>query len=110
MQNIKDEINKFCDIDMCKHIVNITYCPVYNVLHSRPILRNCPCQECIVRPVCNKKCTIRKEYTSYLITHLYEESKAKHIITLGKNKNIEQDFENIVIVQDPNTYDITLRM
>lgn len=105
-----NEINNFCDQDMCLHILHVKYCPVYNVLHSRPILRNCPCQECIVRPICTKKCKTRKQYTNYLIEHLYEESKANHINKLGKNPKIEQDFENIVIKQDPSTYDITLRL
>jgi hypothetical protein len=83
---------------------------MHDVLHHRPILKDCPCKECIVRPVCDKKCEIRKLYACYIIEHLYEESKANHIKKLGENKNIEDDFENIVIVHDPSTYDITLRM
>lgn len=47
-------------------------CSVANYLfyNKGPKLDPCPCEFCILRPMCKRRCKERREYIRYLINHL----------------------------------------
>ena len=97
-----------CSTNMCLYLKYESHCSVHEVLHIRPILRDCPCKQCVIRPICKKRCKNRVGYMEYLVEHLYEESKARTLIRLGRELSIETA-EPILLRADHSTYDITLR-
>lgn len=62
-----------CITNKCKVLDYEGECAVYSEIDKKHIANNCPCLNCIVRPVCNVMCNDRREYALNLLTPPYKD-------------------------------------